>query len=150
MRLVPSRARRRLAALALLLATTPLGAQERYPTQWDPALLRRPDVRAALTALERGFPAQVDEWVRIAELPGTSRSEAERAAYVRRAMEAQGLQVSTDSIGNVTGVRKGTGGGPTIVFAAHLDIVHPLGTNLRVTRQGDTLRGPGVFDNSAS
>ena len=143
--------RRALAALVLLVGVPAIaGAQERYPTQWDPALLRRPDVRAALAALERGFASQVDEWVRIAEMPGTSRSEAERAAYVRRAMEAQGLRVSVDSIGNVTGVRTGTGGGPTIVFAAHLDIVHPLGTNLKVTRQGDTLRGPGIFDNSAS
>ncbi len=139
---------RRLAALLVLAA--PLAAQERYPTQWSPALLRRPDVRAAMAALEQGFAGQVDEWVRIAEMPGTSRAEGERAAYVRRAMEAQGLRVSVDSIGNVTGVRAGTGGGPTIVFAAHLDIVHPLGTNLRVTRQGDTLRGPGIFDNSAS
>jgi len=65
-------------------------------------------------------------------------------------MEAEGLRVSTDSIGNVTGVRQGTGGGPTIVFAAHLDIVHALQTNLTVRRAGDTLRAPGIFDNSAS
>lgn len=140
-----------IAALATMLAA-PLAAQmeERYPTQYDASILRRPDVRAAFAALERGFGSQVDEWVRIAEMPGKSRHEGERAAYVRRAMEAQGLRVTTDSIGNVTGVRAGTGGGPTIVFAAHMDIVHPLETRLTVTRQGDTLRGPGIFDNSAS
>jgi tripeptide aminopeptidase len=65
-------------------------------------------------------------------------------------MEAEGLRVSVDSIGNVIGVRAGSGGGPTIVFAAHMDIVHALETNLKVRRAGDTLHGPGIFDNSAS
>ena len=65
-------------------------------------------------------------------------------------MEKEGLEVAVDSIGNVTGRRRGTGGGPTVVFAAHLDTVHPLDTDVRVRVQGDTLRAPGVFDNSAS
>jgi acetylornithine deacetylase/succinyl-diaminopimelate desuccinylase-like protein len=58
--------------------------------------------------------------------------------------------VSVDSIGNVTGVRKGTGGGPTIVIAAHTDIVFPPETNTKVRRSGDTLFAPGVGDNTAS
>jgi acetylornithine deacetylase/succinyl-diaminopimelate desuccinylase-like protein len=141
---------RRLPALALAAAlAAPLAAQP-YPTAWDPAIVRRPDVAAALAQLERGFPKQVDEWIAIAEMPGKSTHEQQRAAYVRKAMEAEGLAVTTDSIGNVIGVRKGTGGGPTVVFAAHLDIVHPLETNLKVRRAGDTLHAPGIFDNSAS
>ena len=65
-------------------------------------------------------------------------------------MEAEGLEVTTDSIGNVTGIRRGTGGGPTIVFAAHMDTVHPEDTDVSVTRDGEVLRAPGIFDNSAS
>lgn len=144
---------RTVAAVVLPCLVATLGAQApepRYPTQWDAALLRRPDLKAALAELERAFPRQVEEWIAIAEMPGKSRHEERRAAHVRRAMEAEGLAVTTDSMGNVTGVRKGTGGGPTIVFAAHVDIVHPLETDLKVSRQGDTLRGPGIFDNSAS
>jgi acetylornithine deacetylase/succinyl-diaminopimelate desuccinylase-like protein len=136
--------------LAASLVASSLPAQASYPTSWDPALLRRADVRAAIAHVERGMPSHIDEWIRIAEMPGKSGSEAQRAAYVRQVMEAEGLRVSTDSIGNVTGVRQGTGGGPTIVFAAHLDIVHALQTNLTVRRAGDTLRAPGIFDNSAS
>src|SRR5262249_39696285 len=45
---------------------------------------------------------------------------------------------------NVSGVRKGTGGGPTVVFAAHTDTVFPEGTDVKVKRDGDVLRGPGV------
>jgi tripeptide aminopeptidase len=138
----------RIAVLAVL-AAAPLAAQQ-YPTAWDPAHLNRPDVKAALAHLEAGFPKQVDEWIHIAQMPGKSGHEQQRGAYVRAEMEKQGLRVSVDSMGNVTGVRKGTGGGPTIVFAAHMDIVHSLETNTTVRRVGDTLHAPGIFDNSAS
>ena len=141
-----------LAAAALLAPTAhPLAAQQpRYPTAWDAAHLQRPDVKAALAHLEAGFPKQVDEWIHIAQMPGKSGHEQQRGAYVRAEMEKQGLRVSVDSMGNVTGIRKGTGGGPTIVFAAHMDIVHSLETNTTVRRAGDTLHAPGIFDNSAS
>ncbi len=139
-----------LLALQGALATTALVAQAAYPTAWDAAILRRADVRAAIAHVEQGMPAHIEEWIRIAEMPGKSRSEAQRGAYVQRAMEAEGLRVSVDSIGNVIGVRAGTGGGPKIVFAAHMDIVHALETKLTVRRAGDTLHGPGIFDNSAS
>jgi len=103
-----------------------------------------------MTFLEQNFPRQVEEWIRIAEMQGKSEHEQERGRYVAAEMRREGLSVTTDSIGNVIGVRKGRGGGPSIVFAAHLDIVHPLGTDLKVRRNGDTLHAPGIFDNSAS
>lgn len=149
---MPARQLRCIAVLASLVgvAASPLTAQERFPSAWDPALLNRPDVRAALTHLEQGMPRQLDEWIRIAQMPGQPGFEQQRGAYVKAEMEKAGLRVSVDSIGNVTGVRAGTGGGPTIVFAAHLDIVFDTTTSTRVLRDGDTLRAPGVFDNSAS
>lgn len=139
----------RLAALSVL-AATPLVAQERYPTAWDSAQLRRPEVRAALAQLEADFPKQMEEWIRIAQMPGAPGHEQTRAAHVRTEFEKAGLRVSVDSIGNVTGVRRGTGGGPTTLFAAHMDIVFPVETNTTVRRGGDTLFAPGIFDNSAS
>lgn len=138
-----------LATVLLLLAAAPLAAQE-HPTRFSPDLARRPAVRDALGWVERNFPRQVEEWIRITEIPGTSRHEAARAAYVREQMEREGLEVTIDSIGNVVGRRKGTGGGPTVVLAAHLDTVHPLDTDVEVRRDGNVLRAPGIFDNSAS
>ncbi|MBV6523046.1 MAG: N-acetyl-lysine deacetylase [Gemmatimonadaceae bacterium] len=137
----------------LLLVVSPfgmLGAQRSYPTLWSPALAERPDVKSALTYLERNFPKQVEEWIRIAEMPGKSEHEQERGVYLRRMMEAEGMSVTVDSIGNVVGRLKERRPGPTIVFAAHIDIVHPPATDLTVRRDGDTLRAPGIFDNSAS
>lgn len=136
--------------LAVALLAPPLTAQQPYPTRWSRSLAERPDVKAALTYLERNFPKQVDEWIRIAEMQSKSEHEQERGAYVKRVMEQEGLSVTVDSIGNVVGRSPNPVRGPTIVFAAHMDIVHPLGTDLRVKRDGDTLRAPGIFDNSAS
>jgi tripeptide aminopeptidase len=137
------------ALSASLLCALPLAAQT-FPTSWNPELLKRPDVSSGLTMLEQRFPQQVDEWISIAEMPGKSKLEQKRGAYVKAVFEKEGLKVSVDSIGNVTGVRKGTGGGPTIVIAAHTDIVFPPETNQKVRRSGDTLFAPGVGDNTAS
>lgn len=143
--------RRSCRALPGLAALLPVAVAAQAPSsRFMPATAERSEIRAALAHIDSNFAQQVEEWIRIARIQGKSEHEQERAALVRDAMERAGLAVSTDSIGNVTGVREGVGGGPTIVFAAHLDIVHPLGTDLTVTHSGDTLKAPGIFDNSAS
>ena len=139
-----------LWAPSAVVAQSALPPQQ-FPSNFSTTLAVEPAVRDALNWLDRNFDAQVAEWIRITEIPGPSRHEQRRAAYVRAEMEKEGLRVSTDSIGNVIGVRKGTGTAtPSVVFAAHLDTVHPLDTDVRVKRDGDVLRAPGIFDNSAS
>ncbi len=128
-----------------LSAQTPAGAD-----RLTPELLEHRAVADALRWLESNFPEQVEEWIRITEIPAPSRLEAERGAYLAEQMRIEGLDVTVDDMGNVTGVRRGTGDGPTLVFAAHIDTVHPIETDVTVTRDGDILRAPGIFDNSAS
>ena len=142
-----------LTLAALAVALVPCGArgqQQDHPTLWSPRVAGAPAVRQALAWLDGNFPAQVQEWVRITQIPAQSTHEERRAAYVAEQMRAEGLEVSIDSIGNVTGRRRGEGGGPVIVFAPHMDTVHPLATDVTVRVDGGTLRAPGVFDNSAS
>lgn len=139
-----------MRALLLLAVLPSLAIAQPARTIWSADVPKQAQVARTLTWLEQNFPRQVEEWVRIAEMQGKSEHEQERGRYVRRVMEQEGLAVTVDSIGNVIGVRKGRGGGPSVVFAAHIDIVHPLGTDLRVRRNGDTLHAPGIFDNSAS
>ena len=148
---------RRLLPL-LLWASLPLssaqGLQAQLPalgsSAFTPELTEHPRVAQALEWLEENFEAQVEEWILINEIPAPSGMEEERGRYVAQQMEAEGLEVSVDGIGNVIGVRPGVGDGPTLVFAAHLDTVHPMETDVTVTRDGDVLRAPGIFDNSAS
>jgi acetylornithine deacetylase/succinyl-diaminopimelate desuccinylase-like protein len=140
------------ALTALVFAAAPLAAQQptQYPTSWDPKLLERPDVKSAMAMLEKNFPQQLEEWVRLTEMPGKSGQEQARGAYVKAAFEKEGLKPTVDSIGNVVAIRKGTGGGPTIVIMAHMDVVFPNDTPKKVRRSGDTLFAPGVGDNTAS
>jgi tripeptide aminopeptidase len=136
----------------------PPAHQQEYPTRFSAELTRRPAVRDALAWLDANFDRQLEEWIRITEIAAPSRQEQRRAAYVKAQLEAEGLVVTIDSIGNVTARRPGTGGGETVVIAAHLDTVHPIDTDVTVRRDSTrqdgrtarVLRAPGVFDNSAS
>jgi tripeptide aminopeptidase len=135
-------------ALATLVGAHPAPAQQATGSRFEPALESHPAVTRALAALERDFPRQVEEWIRITEIPAPSGHERRRAEYMRQQLEGEGLEVTIDSIGNVVARRPGTGGGPSLVFAAHMDTVHPLETDVTVRIDGDTLRAPGVSDNS--
>ena len=134
----------------VVVAAPPLAAQDSYPTLFSPELASVPMVRDALAYIDRNFDAQLDEWIRITEIPAKSGYEQRRATYVRAELEKLGLQVMVDSIGNVIARWPGRGGGPTVVFAAHMDTVHPMDTDVTVTRRDGRLYAPGVFDNSAS
>jgi tripeptide aminopeptidase len=118
---------------------------------FQPALLERPDVKKAMQSVDERATAIVDEWIRIVEIPAPSKKEQMRAQYIKTEMERLGLaNVRVDDMSNVSGVRKGTGGGPTVVFAAHMDTVFPEGTDLKVKREGDILRAPGVGDDTSN
>ena len=51
-----------------------------------------------------------------------------------------------DKAGNVIGTRAGAAAHPNLVLAAHLDTVFPEGTDVKVTRDGTVLKGPGIGD----
>jgi acetylornithine deacetylase/succinyl-diaminopimelate desuccinylase-like protein len=142
---MPARLR---AASALLLAAFSLAGQSNW---FEPSLLDRPDVRKALQSVDERATAIVDEWISLVEIPSPSKGEQARAKYIRAEMEKLGLaDIRTDDIFNVSGVRKGTGGGPTVVFAAHMDTVFPEGTPIKVQRDGDVLRAPGIGDDTSN
>jgi tripeptide aminopeptidase len=109
-------------------------------------------VKLALKYIDDNKDGQIDEWIRISEVPGKSKHEQKRGAYIAQEMRKAGLdEVSVDEMGNVIGLLKGIMRElPAVVFAAHIDTVHPLDVSLKVRREGDKLYGPGIFDNSAS
>jgi tripeptide aminopeptidase len=118
---------------------------------FEPSLLEKPEVRAALQSVDQRADGIVDEWIRLVEIPAPSGKEQARAKYIRAEMEKLGLSdIRTDDIFNVSGVRKGSGGGPTVVFCAHTDTVFPEGTDVKVKREGDILRAPGVGDDTSN
>lgn len=121
-------------------------------TSWlSPEVKQSPRVLTALQYIDDNKDRQIAEWIHISEIPGKSKHEEKRAAYIAQQMREAGLDnVRSDEIGNVIGVLQGTGREPAVVFAVHMDTVHPLDTALKVRREGDKLHAPGIFDNSAS
>jgi len=115
------------------------------------SLMRAPAVAKAMAWVEAHVPQIVEEAIRICEIPSPTFEEGERAAYVRDRFLRLGLcAAEIDAAGNARGVRPGTGGGPGLAMAAHLDTVFPKDTDVRVKRQGTRLLAPGIGDNSVA
>ena len=128
-------------AFVLFLTAKPVFPQ-------DPAaLLSESAVKAALDAAKRNESKFIDEEVRICEIPAPPFHETARGQELQRLFTGLGLKdVRIDSVGNVIGVRPGRAAHPNLVLAAHLDTVFPEGTNVKVTREGTLLKGPGIGD----
>jgi acetylornithine deacetylase/succinyl-diaminopimelate desuccinylase-like protein len=141
----------RVLAVALGLAL-PLAVQPAAPRVDDEAarrLFARADVAAAVETLRAREPAIVEDQVALAEIPAPPFKEATRAEAIRRRFVAAGLSdVRIDAAGNVLGVRRGRSPRPHVVISAHVDTVFPEGTDVRVTRTGTVLKGPGIGDDA--
>jgi tripeptide aminopeptidase len=104
-------------------------------------------VRAAIDRIKADNAWTIDQQISICEIPAPPFKEERRAAEMKKRFEALGLRnVRIDSIGNVIAERPGTGGGPVVVIAAHLDTVFPEETDVKVQRTGTLLKGPGIGD----
>jgi tripeptide aminopeptidase len=104
-------------------------------------------VKTALAAVEANEPHFIDEQIRICEIPAPPFHEDIRARELERLFKAAGLRdVRMDKAGNVIGVRPGAAPHPNLLLQAHLDTIFPEGTNVKVTREGTVLKGPGIGD----
>lgn len=110
-----------------------------------------PAARRFLEKAQSVFPELVKEVIAVCQIPAPTFEEEGRTRYVQQRMAGLGLQeVAVDHVGNVVGRIRGTGGGPTVLIAAHIDTVFPMGTDITVRMDGEILRAPSVGDNSAS
>ncbi len=113
------------------------------------AILTDPKFKAAEEFVTKDHDRLVGEIIQITEIEAPPFKEAKRGKAFAEMLRRSGLtDVETDAEGNVIGLRKGTGGGPLIAIAAHLDTVFPEGTNVKVRREGTRLYAPGVGDDS--
>ena len=109
-----------------------------------------PKVQKGLQIAKEQASFAMQEQVELCEIASPTFEEATRAKEIARRMKQYGLtDVSIDEIGNVVGIRKGTGNGPVLVIDAHMDTVFPMGTDVKVRREGDTYYAPGIGDNTS-
>jgi acetylornithine deacetylase/succinyl-diaminopimelate desuccinylase-like protein len=128
----------------LLVPVAQLAAQDAATI---PQLAAAPAVRSALEAIRNSEAAIIDEQIRLCEIPAPPFKETARATAYADALRAAGLKnVRLDKAGNVLGERPGRAARPHLVISAHLDTVFPEGTDVKVSRDGRFLRGPGISD----
>jgi acetylornithine deacetylase/succinyl-diaminopimelate desuccinylase-like protein len=129
----------------MALGTTPAQAQDKPGSAAE--LVKDPAVRAALDYAKAHEPDTIANQIRFCEVPAPGFKEMARADLLKQAFQEIGLQnVRVDKAGNVLGDRSGAAAKPHFVIAAHLDTVFPEGTNVKVKREGNMLRGPGIGD----
>ncbi|HEX3349304.1 MAG TPA: M20/M25/M40 family metallo-hydrolase [Acetobacteraceae bacterium] len=105
--------------------------------------------RRAVDTLAAEHDRTVEDIIRLTEIPSPPFGEAARAAAYLPMLRDHGLDdVAQDGVGNVMGVRRGTGNGGITAIAAHLDTVFPAGTDVRVRREGTKLYAPGIGDDT--
>ena len=132
---------------SLLLPALLLSIPQDEPTTIGARLMAMPAVKAAVDATRRNEPQIIEEQIRLCEIEAPPFREQKRAAALKAIFESLGLQnVRVDAVGNVLGERPGGSPRPHLVFSAHLDTVFPEGTNVRTTREGAVIRGPGIAD----
>jgi tripeptide aminopeptidase len=145
---------RALGCLALLFslascATAPSPAESPVPLAAMQALVARPELVAAFAAVDRDRDAIVAQWRALTEIPAPSGQEAKRAEFVEALLRQYGLtDVRRDAVGNVMGIRRGTGGGRRVVLDAHLDTVFAMDTNVTTRIEDGRIHAPGVGDNT--
>lgn len=111
-------------------------------------LLSNVAVSEGLDFLEGDQDNRIAEQIVICEIPAPPFNEQLRAEdYMARMIDLGLEDVHIDDEGNVIGYRLGTGDGPKLVVAAHLDTVFPLGYDATVTIDDEgILHAPGIGD----
>jgi tripeptide aminopeptidase len=104
-------------------------------------------IKAAVEAIKASENQTIEDQIRLCEVEAPPFKEAKRAEVYAKMFRELGLQnVRIDKEGNVLGDRPGAQPRPRLVFTAHLDTVFPEGTDVKVKREGNILRGPGIGD----
>ena len=111
-------------------------------------LQNEPKVKVAYEYIDENRESILREWIAITEVNAPSGHEQERAKYIEKLLRKQKLQIRYDVVGNLIAVRKGSGGGPTVVFDAHLDTVFQPGLKIKATIRDGRVHAPGVGDDT--
>ena len=134
----------------LLFLAVPLVGQT--PAQYleqAKAIQNHASVKAASGFIDKDREHILREWIAITEINAPSLHEQPRAKYIEGLLRKYKLQsIHYDSTGNLIAVRKGTGGGPVVVFDAHLDTVFQPGLKIKANVREGRVYAPGVGDDT--
>ncbi len=143
----------RLLSAFILLASfgaQSVSAQSPDPAQELRAIFADPSVQAALERIEADDAETMRTLVTLTQIPAPPFAEQVRGLAFRDMLVEAGVDSAyVDDVGNVIGLRRGTGSSAgTVAIAGHLDTVFPEGTDVTIRVRGDTLYAPGVGDDT--
>ncbi len=142
-----------IAAVLLAASALPAAAQTVEPARIAAMkkLMGSKSFAVARASLDADYDRIIKDVITLTEIEAPPFKENVRARAYLEMLRAEGLtDVEIDAEGSAMGIRKGTGGGPLLIVAAHLDTVFPAGTNVKVRREGNKLLAPGVGDDTCS
>ena len=134
-------------ALLFVLYTASAAFAQQDAANVGAKLMADPAIKAAVDAIKASEAQTIEDQARLCEVEAPPFKETKRAEVYAKMFRELGLQnVRIDKEGNVLGERPGAQPRPRLVFTAHLDTVFPEGTDVKVKREGNILRGPGIGD----
>ncbi|SFC22543.1 Peptidase dimerisation domain-containing protein [Flagellimonas taeanensis] len=113
-------------------------------------LAKSKQVKVAFDFIRQQKDSTTMDLITLTEVLAPPFMEDERGKVFSKMLQEAGVDsIWTDKVGNVIGLRKGTSGEPGYVGVdAHLDVVFPEGTDVTVKKAGDTLKAPGIGDDT--
>ncbi len=142
----------KLSLLSLIIFSTLSSASPQgEESLFKPEMVNSPLVQNMFSFIEKNREKIIEEWIYLTEIPAPSGHEEKRAEYLKKQFEATGLdEVVIDTSGNVIGIWKGTGQGKKIIMSAHMDTVFQGVWEIKVKREGNLLKAPGIGDDTAN
>lgn len=140
-----------IAAFAISIICVAAQAQEKaFDYEKDIAkLTKQKSIIQAFKIIDELEPQTMKDLILLTEIPAPPFMETERGQQFKKMLEQAGAdKVWIDEEGNVIALRKGKTGGRVVALDAHLDTVFPEGTDVKVKMSGDTLKAPGIGDDT--
>lgn len=141
--------------IAIALLSACVSAQQSVKTEKEytkeiAKLAKSKKVQTAFGHIDSQEDQTAKDLVTLTEILAPPFKEEERGKAFGQMLLAAGVDsLWTDKVGNVIGLRKGTSGESGFVGVdAHLDVVFPEDTDATVTQVGDTLKAPGIGDDT--
>lgn len=112
-------------------------------------LIHQKKVKEAFAIIDSNDQQTIKDMIELTEVLAPPFQEAERASLFKKMLEVAGADKTwIDEEGNVLALRKGKKSEKTIGLDAHLDVVFPEGTNVKVTKVRNTLKAQGIGDDT--
>lgn len=122
--------------------------QKKYTKQIT-KLVKNKKVQSAYKIIDEIDEQTINDMIEMTEVNAPPFKETERGLLFKKMIETAGAdKVWIDKVGNVLALRKGQTSEKTIALDAHLDVVFPEGTDVKVKKVGDTLKAPGIGDDT--